>query len=75
VVEDDGRGFDVEEHAAGVGLMSMRDRIGAVGGDVEVRSRLGGGTRVHAFVPNCWPPDISEPSADRLGRSGADRYT
>jgi signal transduction histidine kinase len=55
-VEDDGRGFDVQEHSGGVGLISMRDRIGAVGGEMDVRSEPGSGTRVHAVIPNCWPP-------------------
>jgi signal transduction histidine kinase len=29
----------------------MRDRIGAVGGELEVQSRPGGGTAVYGFVP------------------------
>jgi signal transduction histidine kinase len=74
-VEDDGRGFDVEGNAEGVGFMNMRDRIGAVGGEVEVRSRQGGGTRVHAVVPNCWPPEGPLPSADELDQSTAERYS
>jgi signal transduction histidine kinase len=74
-VQDDGKGFEVEEHAGGVGFVSMHDRIGAVGGEVEVRSRLGGGTRVHALVPNCWPPDLPVRTADEFDSSGANRYS
>lgn len=51
-VEDDGRGFDpacVGEDA--LGLFAMRERMESVGGDLEVRSRPGDGTRVVATVP------------------------
>jgi signal transduction histidine kinase len=74
-VEDNGRGFDVEGHSGGVGFMNMRDRIGAVGGEVEVRSQPGSGTRVHAVVPNCWPPDGPPSRVDELGRAAAERYS
>lgn len=46
IVEDNGRGFgDVKE---GVGLMSIRERAGKVGGHAEVSSQEGTGTRVIA---------------------------
>jgi signal transduction histidine kinase len=51
VVEDDGRGFDVDRARDGIGLMGMRDRIGAIGGDLELTSALGRGTSVRALVP------------------------
>jgi signal transduction histidine kinase len=50
-VADDGVGFDSEEQLAGMGLYSMRDRIGAVGGEVSIASRPGAGTTVRVFVP------------------------
>jgi signal transduction histidine kinase len=54
IVTDDGSGFS-QTHAAaaasGVGLVSIRDRVDAVGGSVEVASRLGSGTTVTALVP------------------------
>ena len=50
-VADDGRGFDVEavlnREDRGLGLLGMQERIGLVGGDFEIESRLGKGTRVH----------------------------
>jgi PAS domain S-box-containing protein len=56
LVEDDGRGFDVTlaDVAAGqevFGLTSMRERVQAVGGELTVDSRPGGGTRIRARVP------------------------
>jgi signal transduction histidine kinase len=50
-VRDDGVGFDVGATAAGVGLTNLRDRIGALGGTVEIVSTPGRGTRVTGIVP------------------------
>ena len=55
-VEDDGIGFDAEETPEGFGLVSIRDRIGAIGGEVEISSRRGHGATVRAVVPQCLPP-------------------
>jgi signal transduction histidine kinase len=53
VVSDDGKGFDVEKArlAAGLGLISMRERAYLVGGDFAISSKSGGGTQVTARVP------------------------
>jgi NarL family two-component system sensor histidine kinase LiaS len=45
-IADDGRGFDARTARKGVGLDSMRERIEALGGQVQVESRIGGGTTV-----------------------------
>ena len=53
-VVDDGRGFDVrraEERRPGMGLFSMRERVGLVNGSLRVESSPGRGTRVVASVP------------------------
>jgi len=54
-VEDDGRGFDVEEalrgEGAGLGLLGMRERMGLLEGSVDVASRPGEGTCVTLRVP------------------------
>jgi len=53
-VEDDGAGFDVaeaESRRPGMGLFSMRERIGLVDGAFQVESAPGEGTRVVASVP------------------------
>ncbi len=53
-IVDDGRGFDVEQaeqRRPGMGLFSMRERVGLVNGRLSVRSAPGRGTRVVAVVP------------------------
>ena len=50
-VADDGPGFDPREQSDGFGLASMRDRIAAIGGELELISAPGQGTCVHASVP------------------------
>ena len=58
-VVDDGHGFDVEGAEArrpGMGLFSMRERVGLVNGRFAVTSVPGRGTRVTATVPLAsWP--------------------
>ena len=53
VVEDDGRGFIPSETGsfAGFGLLGMRERAELVGGDFEVTSAPGEGTRIRVRVP------------------------
>jgi signal transduction histidine kinase len=50
-VRDDGRGFDPERVRRGLGLQGMTDRLDAIGGELEVASVPGGGTRVAGTVP------------------------
>jgi signal transduction histidine kinase len=50
-IADDGVGMDVPARSDGVGLVSMRDRIGAVGGDLHVLSSPGRGTTVQGTIP------------------------
>jgi signal transduction histidine kinase len=50
-VVDDGKGFDPERTPRGSGLTNLRDRARAAGGDVNVHSRPGAGTRVVATLP------------------------
>jgi signal transduction histidine kinase len=49
-VRDDGIGFDGSA-IAGSGLQNMRDRLSALGGEVEIRSAPGEGTMVRGRVP------------------------
>jgi signal transduction histidine kinase len=53
-VKDDGIGFDVrraEERRPGMGLFSMRERVGLANGTLLIESAPGRGTRVVATVP------------------------
>jgi signal transduction histidine kinase len=50
-VRDDGAGFDAARVHGGIGLENMRDRLGAVGGRVEIDSSAGKGTLVAAAAP------------------------
>jgi signal transduction histidine kinase len=50
-VRDNGSGFDVASVDGGVGLENMRDRLGAVGGHVEIDSQPGEGTLVASAAP------------------------
>ncbi len=50
-VTDDGAGFDPSAIAAGSGLQGMADRLAAVGGELGVMSRPGGGTTVTGTLP------------------------
>jgi PAS domain S-box-containing protein len=50
-VADDGRGIPMKQHAMGLGLVSMRERVKLAGGTLSIASRRGGGTIVEASVP------------------------
>jgi signal transduction histidine kinase len=54
-ISDDGRGFDPNASFPGhLGLASMRERVAAVGGQLDISSERGQGTRVLARVPCRW---------------------
>lgn len=56
-IEDDGRGFDLEEGERGkvkarsFGLLGMRERVRILNGQLEVHSTLGRGTRISVQIP------------------------
>ena len=50
-VEDNGKGFDTRTTRHGAGLQNMEDRLSALGGSLEVRSRPGDGTTVEGWIP------------------------
>lgn len=50
-VTDDGTGFDVGVVTKGLGLVSMRERVRLVNGQIHWRTQPGKGTRVHVRVP------------------------
>ncbi len=53
-VSDDGGGVHRPE---GLGLTTTRERLDAIGGGLQVRSRRGGGTVLRAWVPLTGPED------------------
>jgi PAS domain S-box-containing protein len=50
-VADDGQGFDATSDSAGIGLSAMRERVEGLGGEIEVKSSPGEGTKVTVRVP------------------------
>jgi signal transduction histidine kinase len=60
-VRDTGQGFDPAEAAGqgGLGLVSMRERLRLLAGELTVESQPGGGTRLLAFVPLAMPASAS----------------
>ncbi len=50
VVQDDGQGFDPARRR-GFGLVSMQERVQALGGTFRVRSAAGQGTQVYIVIP------------------------
>jgi signal transduction histidine kinase len=49
-VVDDGRGFDPTAERSGTGLQGIADRLGALHGEVTIRSEPGAGTRVRGRI-------------------------
>ena len=58
LIIDDGVGFDVSHKVAGLGLVSMRERIRAIGGSIHISSFQKAGTLIKVQVP------LSEPGSD-----------
>ena len=51
-ISDDGAGFDPEaQPPPGIGIKSMTSRTRELGGTLDIRSRLGSGTRVLLRIP------------------------
>jgi signal transduction histidine kinase len=61
-VSDTGVGFRPDLDSSGTGLLSMRDRIASLGGELEIHSESGRGTRVRATVPLGSETYIADPS-------------
>jgi signal transduction histidine kinase len=54
MVEDDGGGFQNVARAkmnGGLGLMGMRERLGLIGGELEIETSNGIGTTIYARIP------------------------
>lgn len=52
IIEDDGRGFDVEAlRGAGLGLIGMQERVASLGGHLDFESAPGRGTTLFVRIP------------------------
>ena len=60
-VADDGTGGADSEN--GSGIQGLRDRVGALGGRLEVESPDAAGTRVRATIPLAVPADVDQLAA------------
>ena len=69
-VRDQGRGFDESSAKPGDGLRNMRDRIGAIGGELVVESSPGRGTIVHARIPYAAMAELRSSSAPEAALPG-----
>jgi signal transduction histidine kinase len=50
-ISDNGRGFDTTAATHGAGVQNMTDRIGALGGTLQIESTPGQGTKVAGKLP------------------------
>lgn len=51
MIEDDGRGFEVDRQVEGMGLAGMRERVGLLDGAIEIESAAGKGTTIAIELP------------------------
>jgi signal transduction histidine kinase len=68
-VTDDGVGFQAGGTSDGIGFVTMRDRISAVGGELEVLSEPGAGVTVHVSIADAPLRDHSEQNEAMRWRS------
>jgi PAS domain S-box-containing protein len=68
LVEDDGRGFDVQlvDHAANFGLLGISERVTSLGGVLDIDSSPGSGTRLAVTLPQV---PLKADNADRSPNS------
>jgi len=66
-VQDEGRGFagSTCEGGVGLGLVSMAERIGSIGGSWSVTSEIDRGTRIEASVPLAPAPLMNSSGSER----------
>ncbi len=52
IIEDNGRGFSPTQKSDGIGLLGMRERAIAMGGEFKLISSRGNGTRIEVKLPH-----------------------
>ena len=50
-VSDNGAGFDTKATGLGAGFTNMSDRVGSIGGTLDVSSEPGKGTKISGRIP------------------------
>lgn len=50
-IQDNGKGFALNQNTTGFGLQSMRDRVLALGGEFQISSAPGAGCCITAKIP------------------------
>lgn len=68
VINDDGMGFDIQrlaQQSGHYGLLGLHERARLMGGQCEVNSRKGAGTRLWFHVPITREEENDDPRADR----------
>lgn len=68
-IDDDGRGFDPATHTRGLGLLGAAERAAALGGELQVASARGAGTRLCLRLPLA--PPLGSPVASSVAPSVA----
>jgi PAS domain S-box-containing protein len=68
-ITDDGIGFDTGTSNGGLGLVSMRERLNMIGGEIIIHSRPSGGTRIDVHVP---APTTPQPEAGLVAKASCD---
>jgi signal transduction histidine kinase len=63
-VDDDGRGFDLNQEPRGLGLANMRDRAAQFGGRFHIETRPDGGTSLRFSIPFGTRDLTTRPSGD-----------
>lgn len=50
-ITDDGRGFDIDQPRTGLGLIGLRERVQALGGEFSLETAPGSGVHIRATIP------------------------
>jgi signal transduction histidine kinase len=50
-IEDFGVGFDANKEFSGLGMKSLKNRVDMMGGELDIQSTLGKGTRIEIVLP------------------------
>ncbi|MDJ0592203.1 MAG: sensor histidine kinase [Pleurocapsa sp. MO_226.B13] len=52
LIEDNGKGFDPQQNTTGFGLQGMRERVTAMGGNLQISSSIDRGCSITIYIPH-----------------------